>query len=164
MLGLVACSSEQGELQQWIEQQRREVKPRLEALAPPKKFEPHPYSQAQAVDPFSVQKLSVVLKQEARQTNSLLSAEMNRRREPLELYPTDGMSMVGSVSRKGRPFALLRVDNLLYQVKVGDYMGQNFGRITRIDETTITYREIVQDASGEWVERISSLLLQDKAR
>jgi type IV pilus assembly protein PilP len=43
-------------------------------------------------------------------------------------------------------------------------MGQNFGRITRIDETTITYREIVQDASGEWVERVSSLLLQDKAR
>ena len=164
LLLLAACTSEQGELQQWADQQRREVKPKLAPLAPPKKFEPHPYSEARAVDPFSTQKLTVALKQEARQANSLLAAEMNRRREPLESFPTDSMSMVGSVSRKGRPFALLRVDNLLYQVKVGDYMGLNYGRVVKISETELTLREIVQDASGEWVERVSSLLLQDKAR
>jgi type IV pilus assembly protein PilP len=164
LLLLAACTAEQGELQQWADQQRREVKPKLAPLAPPKKFEPHPYNEARAVDPFSIQKLAVALKQEARQANSLLAAEMNRRREPLESFPTDSMAMVGSVSRKGRPFALLRVDNLLYQVKVGDYMGLNYGRVMKIDETELTLREIVQDASGEWVERVSSLLLQDKAR
>ena len=63
-----------------------------------------------------------------------------------------------------QPFALLRVDTLLYQVKVGDYLGQNYGRITQIDETQIVLREIVQDAAGEWIERPGVLQLQDKAR
>jgi len=161
---LTACGAETEELQSWTEQQRREVKPNITPLQAPKKFDPQPYDSAQAVEPFSTQKLTVALKQEARQPNSLLSAELNRRKEPLEAYPLDSMGMVGSVQKQGRPFALLRVDNLLYQVKVGDYLGQNYGRITKIAETEIGLREIVQDAAGEWIERPAALQLQEKAR
>ena len=116
------------------------------------------------VEPFSTQKLAVALKQEARQPNSLLAAEINRRKEPLEAYPVDSMAMVGSVVRSGRPYALLKVDNLLYQVKLGDYLGQNYGKITQISETNVACREIVQDAAGEWIERNSALQLQEKGR
>jgi len=161
---LAGCSADHDELRGWMEQQRREAKPNVPPLQPPKRFDPQPYTAAQAVEPFSTQKLSVALKQEARQPNSLLAAELNRRKEPLESYPLDSMSMVGSVNREGQPFALLRVDNLLYQVKVGDYLGQNYGRITRIGETDLSLREVVQDAAGEWTERISTLQLQEKSR
>ena len=37
---VVGCGGEQQELTQWIEQQRREVKPSVEPLSPPKKFTP----------------------------------------------------------------------------------------------------------------------------
>jgi type IV pilus assembly protein PilP len=161
---LAGCNADQDELRQWMEQQRREVKPNVTPLQAPKKFDPQPYTSALAVDPFSTQKLTVALKQEARQPNSLLSAELNRRKEPLEAYPLDSMSMVGSVNKQGQPFALLRVDSLLYQVKVGDYLGQNYGRITRVAETEISLREIVQDAAGEWIERPATLQLQERAR
>jgi type IV pilus assembly protein PilP len=161
---LAGCTAEHDELSEWMERERREVKPKVPPLQAPKKFDPQPYTSAQAVDPFSAQKLTVALKQEARAPNSLLSAELNRRREPLEAYPLDSMNMVGSVSKQGQPYALLRVDNLLYQVKVGDYVGQNYGRITQIDETQIALREIVQDAAGEWIERPGMLQLQEKAR
>ena len=161
---LAGCSAEHEELGEWMERERREVKPKVPPLQAPKRFDPQPYQSALAVDPFSPQKLTVALKQEARAPNSLLSAELNRRREPLEAYPLDSMNMVGSVSKQGRPFALLRVDNLLYQVKVGDYLGQNYGRITQIDKTQIALREIVQDAAGEWIERPGVLQLQEKAR
>ena len=161
---LAGCSADHEELSAWMERERREVKPKVPPLQAPKKFDPEPYTSAQAVDPFSAQKLTVALKQEARAPNSLLAAELNRRREPLEAYPLDSMSMVGSVSKQGAPYALLRVDNLLYQVKVGDYLGQNYGRITQIDETQIALREIVQDAAGEWIERPGVLQLQEKAR
>lgn len=161
---LAGCSAEHEQLREWMERERREVRPNVSPLQAPKKFDPEPYSSAQGVDPFSNQKLTVALKQEARQPNSALSAELNRRKEPLEAYPLDSMSMVGSVTKQGRPFALLRVDNLLYQVKVGDYLGQNYGRITRIGETEIALREIVQDAAGEWIERPGTLQLQEKAR
>ena len=161
---LGACSGEQDELQAWMDQQRREVKPDVQPLTPPKKFNPQPYAAAGGVEPFSPQKLTVALKQEARQPNSLLAAEFNRRKEPLEAYPLDSMRMVGSVVKDGRNYALLRVDNLLYQVKLGDYLGQNYGKIVKISETEVALREIVQDAAGEWIERPSALQLQEKAR
>lgn len=164
-LGLLAsCSADHDELRDWMEQQRREAKPNVAPLQPPKRFDPQPYTTAQAVEPFSPQKLSVALKQEARQPNSLLSAELNRRKEPLESYPLDSMSMVGSVNREGQPYALLRVDNLLYQVKVGDHLGQNYGLITKIAETEIVLRELVMDAGGEMIERPATLQLQERAR
>lgn len=161
---LGACSADQDELRAWMEQERREAKPSVPPLPPPSRFNPAPYNVAQAVDPFSSQKLTVALKQENRQPNSLLSAEMNRRKEPLESFPLDSMNMVGSVNKQGQPYALLRVDNLLYQVKVGDHLGQNYGRITRIAETEIALRELVQDASGEMIERPATLQLEERAR
>ncbi|NKI93815.1 type IV pilus assembly protein PilP [Rhizobacter sp. SG703] len=164
MLALTACGDAQDELQQWIEQQRREVKPNVTPLSPPKKFNPQAYLAGAGVEPFSTQKLTVAIKQESRQPNSLLAAEINRRKEPLEAYPLDSMAMVGSVTKQGRPYALLRVDNLLYQVKTGDYLGQNYGKVTKISETDVSLREIVQDAAGEWIERTSSLQLQERAR
>ncbi len=161
---LAGCGAGTDELQTWMEQQRREVKPNVTPLQPPKKFDPQPYQASAGVEPFSNQKLTVAIRQESRQPSSLLSAELNRRKEPLESYPLDSMSMVGSVARENRPFALLRVDNLLYQVKVGDYLGQNYGRITKITETEVSLREIVQDAAGEWIERPATLQLQERAR
>ena len=158
------CSGEQDELQQWMEQQKREAKPSIQPLNAPKKFNPQAYASMDGVEPFSTQKLSVALKQEARQPNSLLSAEINRRKEPLEAYPLDSMGMVGSVVKQGRQYAFLRVDNLLHNVKVGDYLGQNYGKITKISETDVSLREIVQDAAGEWIERTSVIQLQEKAR
>ena len=161
---LLGCTADHDELRGWMEQQRREAKPSVQPLQAPKKFDPEPYSVAQAVEPFSTQKLSVALKQESRQPNSLMAAEMNRRKEPLESYPLDSMSMVGSVTKQGKPFALLRVDNLLYQVKMGDHLGQNYGLITKIGETEIVLRELVMDAAGEMIERPATLQLQERAR
>jgi type IV pilus assembly protein PilP len=163
-LFVAGCSGPGDELNAWLEQQKREVKPSVQPLTPPKKFDPQPYVGARSVEPFSTQKLTVALKQDARQPSSLLAGEMKRRREPLEAYPLDSMNMVGSVDRAGRRYALLKVDSLLYQVKVGDHIGQNYGRVVRIDETQVVMREIVQDAAGEWIERPASLQLQEQAR
>jgi type IV pilus assembly protein PilP len=163
-LTLAACGGDQVELTQWMDQQRREAKPSIQPIVAPKKFAPQAYAASTLVDPFSVQKLTVAIKQEARQPNSLLAAETNRRKEPLEDFPLDSVSMVGSVTKQNKPFALVKVNQLLYQVKLGDYLGQNYGKIVKITETDVSLREIVQDASGEWTERISSIQLQEKAR
>ncbi|MDO9237905.1 MAG: pilus assembly protein PilP [Aquabacterium sp.] len=164
VMGLAACSGEQEELQAWMDQQRHEVQPSVQPLSPPQKFNPQTYAGAEGVEPFSSQKLTGALKQEARQPNSAVSAELSRRKEPLEAFPLDSVTMVGSVNRKGVPFALLKVDSLLYQVKVGEYLGQNYGKIMKISETELTLREIVQDAAGEWIERPTTLQLQESGR
>jgi len=92
----------------------------------------------------------------------VLAAEINRRKEPLEAYPLDNMTMVGSVVKQGHQYALLKVDVLLYQVKVGDYLGQNFGKVMAITETEVRVREVVQDSAGEWTERPAALQLQER--
>lgn len=161
LMGLTGCSGPEDELQAWMTQQRQQVRPSVQPLSEPMSFKPQPYTGIEGMEPFSVGKLTGALKQEAVQPNSLVSSEINRRKEPLEAFPLDSMSMVGSVSRKGVPHALLKVDGLLYQVKAGDYIGQNYGKIMKITETQIELREIVQDASGEWIERTASLQLQE---
>ena len=58
----------------------------------------------------------------------------------------------------------LMQDGKALQAGTSHYLGQNFGRVTRIGETEVTLREVVQDAAGEWIERPASLQLQERAR
>jgi type IV pilus assembly protein PilP len=166
---LSACEgSEHEEINKWMAEQRAVTKPQVQPIPEPKKFTPENYAQDAAVEPFSPQKLTQALKRDSQQAGSataaLLAPELTRRKEPLEAFPLDAMSMVGSLNKAGHPVALIKVDNLLYQVKPGNYLGHNYGRITKVGESEVVLRELVQDAGGEWVERVATLQLQEKAR
>ncbi len=165
---LAGCgASDEDELRQWMAEQRNQVKSQVTPLAEPKKFIPEAYTQDAALDPFDAVRLTRALRRDSAQnaTNAgLIAPEMARRKEPLEAFPLDSMAMVGSLDKKGAPTALVSVDKLLYQVRVGNYLGQNYGLIMKITETEIILREIVQDASGEWVERPTTLVLQERKK
>jgi type IV pilus assembly protein PilP len=167
-LMLTACgSSGQEELRAWMDQQRAQTRPKVQPIPEPKKFTPQAYTQEASTDPFSNQKLTQALKRESAQSTSnagLVAPELARRKEPLESYPLDSMKMVGSMVKVGRPVALVLIDNLLYQVHPGNYLGQNFGRILKVGETEVVLREIVQDAAGEWIERTATLQLQERSK
>jgi type IV pilus assembly protein PilP len=162
---LLGCtSSEQDELRQWMQSERNSIRPQIKPIPEPTKFVPQNYSSENQTDPFSAEKLANVLRGNQGPSlggSALIEAELNRRKQPLEAFPLDSMSMVGSLTRHGQLVALVKVDSLLYQVKVGSYLGQNYGRVLRIDETEVALREIVQDAAGEWIERASALQLQE---
>jgi type IV pilus assembly protein PilP len=131
-------------------------------LPEPTKFSPQAYNQEGAIEPFSNQKLTQALKRESNQATAnaaLITPELSRRKEPLEASPLDAVFMVGSLIKVGQPVALVRVDNLIYQVRAGNHLGQNYGRITKVTETSLALREIVQDAGGEWIERTATLQL-----
>lgn len=167
-VGLASCgSSEHEELQQWMSEQRSQTRPRIQPLPEPTKFSPQAYTQEGAIEPFSNQKLLQALRRDSNQATAnagLIAPELNRRKEPLEAMPLDAVIMVGSLIKQGQPVALVRVDNLLYQVRVGNYLGQNYGRITKISETEMALREIVQDAAGEWTERMANIQLQEGSK
>ena len=87
-----------------------------------------------------------------------------RRKEPLEAYPLENLRMVGTLQQNKNNFALVKTpDNNLFRVKVGNYMGQNFGLINEISESTIKLKELVQDSSGDWTERVSTMTLIDES-
>lgn len=165
---VVGCGSTgDDELRQWMSELRATTKPRVTPLSEPKQFLPQTYSMESGVEPFNSVKLTQALRRETNQSASnaaLIAPEMARRKEPLEAYPLDVMAMVGSLDKKGVPTALLRVDKLLYQVRVGNYVGQNYGKIVKITENSIQLREIVQDATGDWIERAAALDLQEGSK
>ena len=164
---LAGCSSSDQELQGWMTEQRNQSRSRVERLPEPTKFSPQAYTQEGSVEPFSNQKLAQALKRDSNQSTvntALIAPELVRRKEPLEATPLDSVAMVGSLVKVGQPVALVRVDNLLYQVRVGNYLGQNYGRITKVTETGLSLREIVQDAAGEWIERPATLQLQEVSK
>ena len=167
-LALAGCSaSNEDDLRQWMAEQKSQTRPKVVPISEPKQFKPESYTQVSSVEPFSREKLTQALKRESSQATAngaLVAPELARRKEALESVPLDGMSMVGSFVRGGQPVALVKVDSLLYQVKPGNYLGQNYGRVTKIAETEVTLREIVQDAVGEWIERPATLQLQERSK
>jgi type IV pilus assembly protein PilP len=162
---LAACApSGEDELRQWMQAERDAISPSTVPIPEPVRFEPKAYTVAHLPDPFSSEKLASVLRGvqgPPALRDTLVQPEFNRRKEPLEAYPLGAMAMVGSMERQGERVALVKVDNLLYQVRVGQHLGQNFGKVVRITETEVQLREIVQDAAGDWVEQSTSLQLQE---
>jgi type IV pilus assembly protein PilP len=168
LLAVVALSagcslSGQSELQQWMNDTRQTMKPNVQPVPEPKEFTPQAYDSKALVDPFDGQKIlmAVARQQQARASASSIKPDLDRRRETLEGFPLDQIRMVGMMWQSGTNVALLESNGTTHMVRVGNYVGQNFGLITRISETEVQLKEIVQDAAGEWVERPARLELQE---
>ncbi|MDR0479699.1 MAG: pilus assembly protein PilP [Burkholderiaceae bacterium] len=158
---LAGCSSRHQDIQQWMDQQQRATSHRVAPIPEPTPFVPAAYTQAQAVDPFGMDRLTQALRSQKSGNDALLQVELNRRKEPLEAFTLGSMAMVGSIKQKGREVALIKANNLIYQIQVGNYLGQDYGKVIKITENQIDLREIVQDGSGEWIERNATLQLQE---
>jgi type IV pilus assembly protein PilP len=168
LLVLGGCGiSKDDDIHQWMVDERNQTRPKVVPIPAPKQFKPEAYVNGAATEPFSNQKLTQALKRDSSQAASngaLVAPELTRRKEPLEAFPLDAMTLVGHILKAGQPVALLKVDNLLYQVRQGNYLGLSYGKVIKITEAEITLREIVQDAAGEWIERVATLQLQEKSK
>ena len=157
-LALVACSGEDHEdLRQWMNDAAKDIKGKIPPLPQVKPYEAVAYDAGSLIDPFRASKIGV---EQKKSSGGGLQPNLDRPREPLEAYPLESLKYVGVMTKKKTSYAIVLVDGSLYQVKVNNYMGQNFGRITQVSESEVTLMELVQDSAGDWVERASTLLLQ----
>jgi len=164
ILAVAGCTaSNEVEIQQWMAEVRQTMKPTTQPVPEPKEFSPFAYEARTLVDPFDSQKvvMAVARQQQARVSASAIKPDLDRRRETLEGFPLDQIRMVGMMRQSGTNVALLETNGATHLVRVGNYVGQNFGLITRITESELQLKEIVQDAAGEWVERPAKLELQE---
>ncbi|WP_301103274.1 pilus assembly protein PilP [Propionivibrio sp.] len=155
---LVACSGGDNEdLRAWMNDAAKDIKGKIPPLPQVKPYEPVPYDVGNLTDPFKSSKIGAEQKKSG---GSGLQPDLDRPREPLEAYPLESLKYVGVMTKKKVSYAIVQVDGSLYQVRIGNYMGQNFGVVTRVSESEVTLKELVQDSAGDWVERASTLLLQ----
>lgn len=89
-----------------------------------------------------------------------LAPDPNRRKEELESFPLDSLRMVGTLDQGGTRWGLIRTQaGTIHSVKVGNYLGTNYGVITSIGDDAIQLTEIVSDAPGQWQERPAKVAL-----
>ena len=155
---LAACAEggDHEDLRKWMNDAAKDVKGRIPPLPQVKPYEPVAYEAGNLIDPFKPAKIAP----EGKKGGGGAQPDFDRPREPLEAYPLESLRYVGVMSRKKVSYAIVQVDGSLYQVRAGNYLGQNFGVITKITESEVVLKELVQDAASDWVERVSSLRLQ----
>ena len=159
-LVLVACTGgDNQDLRQWMSEAGKDIKGKIPPLPEVKPYEPVAYDAGNLLDPFKPAKIGPEQKKNA---GGGVQPDMDRPREPLEAYPLESLKYVGVMSKKSVSYAIIQVDSALYQVRVGNYMGQNFGVITKVAESEVTLKELTQDSAGDWVEKTSALLLQSQ--
>jgi len=165
-LALAACGSEEhGDLKQELVQLTKDFRGRVEPLPQVKEYQPVPYTAEGETDPFRPERIDVAAARLAPSANSLrVEKERDRPKEPLEAFPLESIQMMGTITQEKEVFALVKAGPNLYRVRKGNYMGQNFGVVTGIDESQISLKELIQDSGGEWVERSSALQLVETTR
>ncbi|KAA3625852.1 MAG: hypothetical protein DWQ08_08835 [Proteobacteria bacterium] len=158
---LAACSprADLSDLRQFTRDAFKNKRPEVEPMPQLDPYESYVYTGEALTDPF----LALNLRDNEPVTASEDSGEVyqpERRREPLEQFPLDALSMFGTMSREGRDWALIgSPDGGTHTVTVGNHMGQQNGKIVGISEQEVVLREVVKGPSGQWEERRATVTL-----
>ena len=155
-LALGGCANHMGDLTTKVDQILARPGSKIEPIPEMKPLPKYSYTETDARTPFQP-----VVTQTTTKSNGI-TPDMNRPKEPLEMYPLDALSMKGIIERKGTTFALVRDgDGVIHEIQVGNYMGLNYGKVVKITTDKITLDEIVPDGQGGW--RTQTAIVQQNA-
>ncbi|HUW39091.1 MAG TPA: pilus assembly protein PilP [Rhodocyclaceae bacterium] len=156
---LAGCGGDAHEdLKLWMKDATKNLKGHVPPLPEIKPFPLVSYDAGEALDPFKPFGSEL----EKKTSGGGLKPDFNRPKEPLESYPLESLKMVGVLQRGKVRHAVIRTGASIFQVKIGNHLGQNFGVITDITDNEVRIKELVQDPGGDWVERTSTLELQEQ--
>ncbi len=173
ILPLILCAvlwgcadGEHEDVRRWMEENSRDLRGRVPKLPEVKPYEPVPYEVEAMLDPFRPSKIEPDAKyRQGSGKGGGLNPDFEARElrnEVLEKYPLESLAMIGRLVINGRPIAVIKYEDRVRQVKVGGYIGLDFGLVTAITENEVKIKELVQDSAGDWSERTSSLFLLSK--
>ncbi|MGA9852897.1 MAG: pilus assembly protein PilP [Gammaproteobacteria bacterium] len=147
------------DLEQYVAQVKARRGGHIAPLPQIKPFETYTYDDASLRSPFIPQLQSYANSGTGGSTTGL-HPDFNRPHEYLEQFPLDSLKMMGTMTLSGAMYALIRDgDGVVHKVGVGQYMGQNFGKVIKIGQAGLVLREIIPDGQGGWVERDTTVQL-----
>jgi type IV pilus assembly protein PilP len=148
---LLGCAAEEHQdLRQWMREETKGMKGRVSPLPEITAFPVVAYETETLTPPFAAGKIAT-LEAIADKT----APDRTRPQQPLEIFPIEDLKVVGIIAAGAVPYALIQTPppNKPKHVRVGEYMGRSFGKITAISKEGITVLETVKDANGAWVEQ-----------
>ena len=154
---LSGCASdEHQDLRQWMRDEAKGMKGKVAPLPEITPFPVVSYETEMLTPPFATGKI-VTLEVAADKT----APDRERPQQPLEIFPLEDLRVTGVIMAGPVPYALVQTPppNKPKHVRVGEYMGRNFGKITAITSEGITVVETVKDANGAWVTQEKLLIV-----
>ena len=151
------------DLVSFVEDAYKNEKPEIEPLPPIVPYEEFIYEADELADPFARTNVFVGTT-DSEESEEAAGIDPNRRKEPLEAFPLDGLRLDGVLDFRGTLSAIVRSpDGDSVPVAVGNYMGLNNGEILSInsEEQFVEIEEIVRNATGQWEKRIVKLTGED---
>ena len=160
---LVGCGDDFSDLNRYILEVKARPKEPIKPLPEIKVIEPFLFKPEGLRDPFRPLEQPEQAEGVDVSTGSGIKPDTTRRKEELEAFPLDGLRMVGTIDMKSSLWGLVKAsDGTIYRVKVGNYMGKNYGKIIRIVSDKIELMEIVPDNKpGTWREQPASMALTE---
>ena len=145
-----SSSSDQKDLRDFMAETKRRPQGQIDPLPPFEVYQPFTYSAMTLRSPF--ERPAAVEKET--KGGRTVEPDLNREKEYLEGFNIASLSMVGTLSKSGKLWALIDDgQGKVTPVTVGNYMGKNFGKIISTDKTQLEVMEIIADGSNGWVER-----------
>jgi len=97
---------------------------------------------------------------QSRKRVNLDAPNLRRPKQLLEQYPLDSLHFVGVLKQGARIWGLIELPKTgaIKRVKVGDYMGLNYGKIRRITDKKIKLEERV-NIRGVWERKMITLTI-----
>ncbi len=152
---LSACGDEKQDLEAWISQIKAKTVSKTVNVPELKEYINLPYSSANMVSPF----------QKNRVVNAALETPPDgyRNKEPLEAVALENVIFVGLIKQNKALKGMLKVEGKVYQVSIGNHVGQNYGKIMAIKDDGIIIKELIKDGENKWTEKIVTLPLHEGA-
>lgn len=155
---LTGCGGEDfQDLHDFVKNAGEGMRGKIEPPPEVRPYEPFLYNNENNLpNPFKPRKLE----QHSGETGGKNQPDADRPKEALEEFPLEGLTMVGYLYQNKVGYAVIRTpDRKLHRVKAGNHIGMNYGLIKEVNETELIIKEMVQDSTGDWTERMSSLKL-----
>ncbi|MBR5941049.1 MAG: pilus assembly protein PilP [Neisseriaceae bacterium] len=157
---LLAACAPHGDLRAWMEQTKQNA---ANSVPKPKPVEPPVYMPYEPPEFFGLNAFDASRLNLARTEDLGPNApDFQRPREILEGFGLDRVEYVGSLAKGGVRHGYVKVEDHVYTVRAGNYMGTDFGVITEITPDKIVLDETIQNAEGEWIHRPAEVPLSVK--
>ncbi len=168
-MALAGCSNDMSDLKAFVQKAESAPKTPIPKLPEIKPHETFTYEDSKMRDPFAIVSFAQPKPRAHGAAGKGPHPIRNRPKEPLEAFPLDSLRMVGTLEQAGVRWALIKApDGTIHRVTVGNYMGQNDGKIIRITDAKVQLMEIVEDGLGpddsgnvNYIERPASVALQE---
>jgi type IV pilus assembly protein PilP len=169
-LNISACKVGRDSVKEQVRQIKSRNVTKIEELPVLPAYQQVSYNSGNLQDPFFLPANKIISKQPtSRPTRKIETVkgvqkkrpDYDRPREYLENYSLDSLTMVGTLKKSGEMWALI-VDKsgIIHKVRIGNYLGQNSGKITDITEERIAIKELVPDSEGGWTTREANVGLK----